>query len=441
MLLADILEARAKLVRSPTGRPHALIGSTAYACDSEEFVGWCAAALWNDFRMTISKTTIEEVVRPLTHQRPTQPIPVRFGGDRTRITVDLGSSALAITSAGIAPAPEAVFARPAGSVSLPPPIVPRCPAEAAAALEDLRGELGVQRSVLVKCLAWLLAALRPCGPYPLLYLRGENGSGKSVLASGLRSLIDPRRPQLISLPKDPHNLAITAENMHVLGFNNVSHICGEMSDALCRLATGEGFVTRSLYSNRDLAVFEVCSPVLMTSIVDAATRPDLLDRALIADLPPRADRRTEEELDAALDALRPRVLGALLYAASHAMRGAEATVPAQVRMRQAALFAVRAAPALGLDAAEIVGAYLDSRAAARGVAAEDPVVEALLGHLVPGKTWAGTMGQLLNAAQREAPRTTSEGVAGERPRARVCDRPPRAHPPRHGCEAHRARGP
>ena len=39
--------------------------------------------------------------------------------------------------------------------------------------------------------AWLLAALKPEGPYPILVLNGEQGSAKSTVARILRELVDP----------------------------------------------------------------------------------------------------------------------------------------------------------------------------------------------------------------------------------------------------------
>jgi hypothetical protein len=39
--------------------------------------------------------------------------------------------------------------------------------------------------------AWLLAALRPRGPYPLLAISGEQGSAKTVLCKFLKALVDP----------------------------------------------------------------------------------------------------------------------------------------------------------------------------------------------------------------------------------------------------------
>ena len=39
--------------------------------------------------------------------------------------------------------------------------------------------------------AWMLAALRPKGPYPVLVLQGEQGSSKSTTERLLRASVDP----------------------------------------------------------------------------------------------------------------------------------------------------------------------------------------------------------------------------------------------------------
>lgn len=44
---------------------------------------------------------------------------------------------------------------------------------------------------LALILAWAVAALRDRGPYPVLVLRGEQGSAKSTTARLLRDLVDP----------------------------------------------------------------------------------------------------------------------------------------------------------------------------------------------------------------------------------------------------------
>jgi hypothetical protein len=93
--------------------------------------------------------------------------------------------------------------------------------------------------------AWLLAALRNCGPYPVLALAGEQGSAKSTVAAMLRSCIDPVTAPLRALPRDDRDLFIAACNGHLLAFDNVSGLPTWISDTLCRLATGGGFAVRA----------------------------------------------------------------------------------------------------------------------------------------------------------------------------------------------------
>jgi ABC-type oligopeptide transport system ATPase subunit len=54
-------------------------------------------------------------------------------------------------------------------------------------------------------------ALRPRGPYPVLGVHGEQGSGKSTAARMIRSLIDPYAVLLRSEPKEARDLMIAAK--------------------------------------------------------------------------------------------------------------------------------------------------------------------------------------------------------------------------------------
>ena len=59
--------------------------------------------------------------------------------------------------------------------------------------------------------AWLLAAFRDKGPYPVLVLTGEQGSAKSTCARMLRALVDPSEAPLRSVPRYEHDLFIASE--------------------------------------------------------------------------------------------------------------------------------------------------------------------------------------------------------------------------------------
>ena len=95
-----------------------------------------------------------------------------------------------------------------------------------------------------------------------------------------------------------------------------------MSDTLCRLSTGKGYATRALYTNDEEVVIETSRPVILTGIENPAVRGDLADRSLIVRLSPisDADRRTELELMAAFEEVRPRIFGALLHGLSEGLR-------------------------------------------------------------------------------------------------------------------------
>jgi len=110
-------------------------------------------------------------------------------------------------------------------------------------VETLRSFLNVQSANdFVLVVAWALAVLRNRGPYPVIVLSGEQGSAKSTFSAILRALLDPNTAPLRALPREDRDLFIAASNGHVLAFDNVSGLPAWISDTLCRLATGGGFV-------------------------------------------------------------------------------------------------------------------------------------------------------------------------------------------------------
>ena len=187
-------------------------------------------------------------------------------------------------------------------LSLPRPV-------SGGSLVELRQFINVSDEHYPLVLAWLIAALRPTGPYPILCLHGEQGSGKSSQARMLRSLIDPNIAPLRSEPKDARDLMIAANNGWVLGLDNLSYIKPELSDALCRLSTGGGFSTRMLFENDEEMIFDAMRPMIITGIEEIATRGDLIDRSLLAQSAdnPRRPAATRSELLSEFDAVRPRV--------------------------------------------------------------------------------------------------------------------------------------
>jgi hypothetical protein len=98
------------------------------------------------------------------------------------------------------------FRRARGMLALPTPV-------AGGSLEELRNFIPAQDergwTLLV---SWLIAAVYPQGPFPILVLQGEAGTAKSTTSLILRNLIDPSKAPLRSMPRDDRDLMISAQN-------------------------------------------------------------------------------------------------------------------------------------------------------------------------------------------------------------------------------------
>ena len=64
------------------------------------------------------------------------------------------------------------------------------------------------------------------------------------------------------MPRDERDLAVSAFNAWLMVYDNLSQVPGWLSDALCRLATGGGFGTRQLHSDREEIVFDSTRPII-----------------------------------------------------------------------------------------------------------------------------------------------------------------------------------
>ena len=108
--------------------------------------------------------------------------------------------------------------------------------QAGGAIDQLRRFVNVADDDWPLVLGWLVAALRPMGPYPVLALHGEQGSAKTTVARVLRAIVDPNVAPVRCEPREPRDLAIAANNGWVVATDNLSHVPGWLSDALCRLS-------------------------------------------------------------------------------------------------------------------------------------------------------------------------------------------------------------
>ena len=241
----------------------------------------------------------------------------------------------------------------------------------------------------LRCLAWLLAALRPGGPFPILILRGPSGCGKSLAARILRTIVDPASSPFTPLPSSARELLTFARLNWVLAFDHVSTLTPQIAAALCRLATGVGVALREPGQREPLQLF-IKRPILLTVTDTWTPPPDLAARALIVTLPPLAEdaRRPEPEIGGIFQQAFPRILGALCTAVSHALACQPLPQPSHSRHAAALAWAQAAAPALNCTPREMLEAF-DTPPPS------DPFVDAVRAFLDRTPRWTGAAAELL----------------------------------------------
>jgi hypothetical protein len=288
--------------------------------------------------------------------------------------------------------PPVRFRRPPGMLPLPLP-------ERGGSVEALNSCLNLaSRDDFVLVVAWLLAAFRSGGPYPLLAISGEQGSAKTVLSKLLKALIDPNTAPVRALSREERELMIAANNGHLLAFDNLSGLPSWLSDALCRLATGGSFAVRQLYTDDEEVLFEAARPILLNGIEEVVSRPDLGDRAIFLTLAPiaEAQRRSEAELWRQFEIARPRILGALLDALAHGLRTvSRVQLDLLPRMADFALWATACEPTLWPPGTFARAYAANRRAAIESIIEADPIATRVREIMAERRVWTGRASDLL----------------------------------------------
>jgi hypothetical protein len=278
---------------------------------SQRFRNWVRRCYYNATGTAAGAAVIGSAIDLLEARAqfdaPERAVNIRLAGHAGRMYLDLAGEhwrAVAIDRDvwKVVGCPPVRFRRSPGMLPLPLP-------ERGGSIADLRSFINLpNQNDFFLVVAWLLAALRPTGPYPLLTISGEQGSAKTFLSKLLRALVDPNVAPVRALPREERDLMIAANNGHVLAFDNLSGLPPWLSDALCRLASGGSFALRRLYTDDEEVLFKVARPIVLNGIEDIIGRADLADRAIFLMLAPieEKQRRSETELDASLNVLGPR---------------------------------------------------------------------------------------------------------------------------------------
>ncbi|MYT57246.1 ATP-binding protein, partial [Streptomyces sp. SID7834] len=203
-----------------------------------------------------------------------------------------------------------------------------------------------------------------------------------------------------SQPRDIKAWSAQAFNSWALCLDNISTIPPWFSDTLCKAVTGDGIVDRALYTDDDVVVLTFRRVLAMTTIDAGALAGDLAERLLMLDLQliDEENRRTEEELDDAFEAVRPSVLGSLCDLLATVL----AVLPSihLATMPRMADFARVLAAVDQVMEWNTLDDYLATSANVAGDALEgDQFGSAVAALVEQAGTWTGTAAQLLEQAQ------------------------------------------
>lgn len=381
-----------------------------YPIESQQTREWLAAELFRRTERGANRNAVADAIATLSANAKfgkgeVQQVHLRTGSAADAMFIDTGDEAWTswkINSSKIERdrASECLFRRSKKSLPLPEPdgsdfnfiwnLIPCAP----------------EQQPLIA--AFIVGALRPRQPYPVLLFNSEQGTGKSSSTRTVKAFTDPSAVPLRSPPREERDLCVAALNSHVLAYDNLSGCPMWLSDGLCRLATGGGIAARQLFTDTDEVLLQVARPVMLNGIDDIATRPDLAERSLLVELLPIKHRRTEAELRRMHEKHQGRIFGAVLEGLRLAMRDARTIdIGQKPRMADFATWAAAAMPALGFTPQDFLIAYRKSvRSATLGAIESSPVATAVieLAERSPGG-WQGTVGELLSVIKPDFDRT------------------------------------
>lgn len=221
-------------------------------------------------------------------------------------------------------------------------------------LEDILAFMNVQdKQQKLLILTFLVVSLIPDIPRAMIVLHGDQGSAKSSLLRILREMIDPSQVPLLTPPDSIRELVQFASHHYTIFLDNLSNLSTPLSDALCRLITGDGFTKRQLFTDDEDVLYAYKRVAGICGINQVATKADLLDRSIIVPLEriSDGDRREEKNLWQRFETDKPLILGALFDAVSTTLRTVD-NIKLTTKPRMADYFKYATAAAIHLDYTE-----------------------------------------------------------------------------------------
>lgn len=387
--------------------PHAALhgdGRLVVRLRSKAFRRWLSKLAWEELHKAAGGEALQGALSVLEAKAvfdgPTVPLHVRVAWHDEAIWYDLGDG-------------RAVRVRPDGwEIKEQPPILfrrfphqkPQAEPRRGGSLDSLFRFVNVKTgslTLLFKC--DIVSGLVPDIPHTVTAVHGPQGSAKTTMSKAKKELLDPSVVQSFTPPDNLREFVQLASHHYFLPLDNLTSLPDWLSDALCRMVTGDGFSKRELFTNDDDVVYAFRRVAAINGINLVVSRPDLLDRSLLYELTqiPKDERREDRELWEAFEEAKPGILGAMFDLLAGAMRELPNIRPSELpRMADFARWGCAIAVALGFDARDFLDAYAENigRQTEEAISAS-PVAQTVVALMESRDEWQGTPSELLGALE------------------------------------------
>ena len=404
ILLQEILNGDYDLFHDQRLEPYLCyreLGVHTMRIGSDEFGIWLARKYWQMKRKPLPNETESKVTETLAGYARFEGIQmdlhIRYASNDDGLWYDLGNGTAVNTDR-----------KGWRLVGIPPVLFRRLPHQKHQVIPEHDADISRLRPYInlsndddwLLFLVNLISVLIPGFPHPLLVLYGPQGAGKSTPMRVMKELLDPSQLQGLTMPNQVSELVQQASHHGFIFYDNLSGLKGEMSDALARASTGDGFSKRTLYTDDGDFIYVIQRSIALNGINQVITRPDLLDRSILIKLErinPEA-RLPEEEYWAAFNREKPYILGAMFDVLSDAMNlKHKVQLDKTPRMADFARWGCAIAVAAGYTQEAFLKAYFHNIGEQHHIALEaSPVAQAVIMLMKTQEKWSGTATELLS---------------------------------------------
>jgi hypothetical protein len=353
---------RARLFRSPDDDLWAEIGSEVYRVDNGPFLEWLGKTYFDEHGEPPSKHCLSGALETLKGFArlggDVRPVSIRTAECEGEIFIHLANREGEVIKISKNPwevttnAPVAFF-RPRGTQALPRPV-------RGGTLLELRSFFPHLDDFCWSLLIiWLLNALRPRGPHPILSVGPDGGL---LLIKLLSRLIDPRSNSLRGAPKDLRDVTASVANSWLVSFAELVKLSSGSIGELSRAARGGGFSGRRNYTDFEEFGFQATRLIaFMSRELLAPYRDDFAELTFRVE-PSEGEEPLIDEVGEAFEKALPRILGALFDATASCLRNIDKQTFDDGSVLSPCLrWALACAEDCGLDADQLKEAFFENQ--------------------------------------------------------------------------------